>query len=245
MFKPALNITEQIADHLAEQIIMGQIGGGTRIQEVKLAKTLEVSRGSVREALLILERRHLIHVVPRKGAVVNTLTVADALEVIDMLAALQIRWFKTLLRQEHQIGWQCETERAVTGMEIAARNDDALASLRERRRFYTAILGGAGEYMVALFETLLPTNQRILNELLQFTDLDLHDVARYYRALAAALQSRDAARIVELVPAFGKRICGLTQRLGRDLGSAGDRSAAVEVVVKQSLGQIGYSAAQM
>ena len=71
MFKPALNITEQIADHLGEQIIVGEIASGTRIQEVKIAKALKVSRGSVREALLILERRHLITIVPRKGASVN------------------------------------------------------------------------------------------------------------------------------------------------------------------------------
>ena len=46
----------QIADHLASEIIKGALPGDARIQEVKLARELDVSRGSVREALLALRR---------------------------------------------------------------------------------------------------------------------------------------------------------------------------------------------
>ena len=74
VFTPSLNITEQIADHLAALIIHGELASRSRIQELKIANELGVSRGSVREALLILERRHLIEIVPCKGAVVNEMT---------------------------------------------------------------------------------------------------------------------------------------------------------------------------
>ena len=73
-FQAPESLSEQIAQHLGQQIITGSMRPGERIQELKVAGDLDVSRGSVREALLILERRHLIRIFPRKGAVVSALT---------------------------------------------------------------------------------------------------------------------------------------------------------------------------
>ena len=69
-FEPAMTLTEQIAEHLGGEIITGRLKPMARIQELKVAGELGVSRGSVREALLILESRHLVEIIPRRGAVV-------------------------------------------------------------------------------------------------------------------------------------------------------------------------------
>jgi DNA-binding GntR family transcriptional regulator len=73
-FQAPESLSEQIAQHLGLRIIRAQLKPKERIQELKIAKDLNVSRGSVREALLILERRHLINIIPRKGAVVSELS---------------------------------------------------------------------------------------------------------------------------------------------------------------------------
>lgn len=73
-FQAPESLSEQIAQHLGRRIITGELRPGERIQELKVAGDLDVSRGSVREALLILERRHLIRIYPRKGAVVSGMT---------------------------------------------------------------------------------------------------------------------------------------------------------------------------
>jgi len=44
------SLSEQIAKHISEQIISGELVEGERIQELRIAKELDVSRGSVREA---------------------------------------------------------------------------------------------------------------------------------------------------------------------------------------------------
>ena len=67
-FKAPDSLAEQIARYLAERIIRGELKERERIQEQKVTQALNVSRGSVREALLILERRHLITILPRRGA---------------------------------------------------------------------------------------------------------------------------------------------------------------------------------
>ena len=61
------SLSEQIAKHISEQIIRGELVEGERIQELRIASELDVSRGSVREALLILERTQLIEIFPAFG----------------------------------------------------------------------------------------------------------------------------------------------------------------------------------
>ncbi|MEM1231777.1 MAG: GntR family transcriptional regulator, partial [Pseudomonadota bacterium] len=52
-------------------MIRAERPGGSRLQELTLARQLGVSRGSVREALLVLQRQQLIDILPRRGAVVR------------------------------------------------------------------------------------------------------------------------------------------------------------------------------
>jgi len=72
-FKPRETLSEQVARHLENMIAFEQLSSGDRIHESNMAKELDVSHGAVREALLMLEKRHLVRNVPRKGAFVTTL----------------------------------------------------------------------------------------------------------------------------------------------------------------------------
>ena len=80
-FKPADSLNASVAKHIAGEIIVGKLLAGSRIQEQTLAATLNVSRGAVREALLLLERWHLVQIQPRRGAVVTRMT---AFEVVGL-----------------------------------------------------------------------------------------------------------------------------------------------------------------
>ncbi|MBU3845837.1 MAG: GntR family transcriptional regulator [Candidatus Acinetobacter avistercoris] len=77
------SLSEQIAKHISEQIISGELVEGERIQELRIAKELDVSRGSVREALLILERTHLIEIFPRRGAIVSEMSAQQVRTLFD------------------------------------------------------------------------------------------------------------------------------------------------------------------
>jgi len=206
VFKPALNITEQLAAHLAQQIICGELTGGERIQELKVAKHLGVSRGSVRESLLILEKRHLIEIVPRKGAIVNRLNVSDALELVELLYVLEVRWMRSVLNHAARPTILSRTELAITNMDVAAREQDSVAVLNAREAFYIALLAPANRYSAAVFESLLPTSQRVISHLLRRGDLELHDIARYYKALHHSIAEQDEDRARELLSAFYRRL---------------------------------------
>ena len=208
VFKPALNLTEQIADGLAQQIIHGQLRGLDRIQELKIAKDLAVSRGSVREALLILERRHLIEIVPRRGAVVNAIGREDAIALVELLAAAERYWFLGVISAHKNNSLQTisNVQPSIEGMEAAARHNSVFDLVVCRGEYYLAMLSGATKYTQAVFECLLPSSQVVLNQLLARGTVDGHDVARYYRALHTALLARDAERLDELLNAFRRRL---------------------------------------
>jgi DNA-binding GntR family transcriptional regulator len=59
-FKPKFTMTEQVARHIENLIVFGQLDSGERIYEAAMAKQIEVSNGSIREGLLLLEKRHIV-----------------------------------------------------------------------------------------------------------------------------------------------------------------------------------------
>lgn len=83
-FQAPESLAEQIAQHLGQRIVTRDLKPGSRIQELKVSGDLNVSRGSVREALLVLERRHLVEIFPRRGAVVSSLTEASVNNLYDI-----------------------------------------------------------------------------------------------------------------------------------------------------------------
>ena len=86
-----LTTAEQVADHCGLMIVDGRIQAGERVGEERLAEMCSVSRGPVREALRILEKRRLIEIIPRRGAFVRAVSlqsIADLFNVRNALAAM-------------------------------------------------------------------------------------------------------------------------------------------------------------
>jgi DNA-binding GntR family transcriptional regulator len=74
----------RIYESLANQIIVGKLAPGHRLDEQSLATQFGVSRTPVREALRELGARRLIDLVPRRGGVV---TQIGSEKLVDMLEA--------------------------------------------------------------------------------------------------------------------------------------------------------------
>lgn len=81
---PIESLADQIARYLEQQIICGTRPAGARIMEGQIASQLRVSRGSVREAMLLLQRRHLITLTPRRGPEVSPLNSVSANAQIEL-----------------------------------------------------------------------------------------------------------------------------------------------------------------
>lgn len=90
----SISIAEQIAEEIAAEILRDQLKAGDRLGEELLAARFQVSRGPVRTALRILERRGLAVSYPRRGVFVAELTpekFRDAIELRFWLLILAAR----------------------------------------------------------------------------------------------------------------------------------------------------------
>lgn len=81
--------TEFVEATLRDGILSGQIPGGTPLRQEDLAHQFGVSRMPIREALRQLEAQALIDFTPHKGAVVTTISAADAADLFTVRLALE------------------------------------------------------------------------------------------------------------------------------------------------------------
>ncbi|HJE58232.1 MAG TPA: GntR family transcriptional regulator [Nocardiopsis listeri] len=81
-------LAHEAADRIRESILDGRVAPGSPLREVELAASLDVSRGSVREGLAMLEREGLVRSEWHRGARVIDLGPEDVDEVYTVRAAL-------------------------------------------------------------------------------------------------------------------------------------------------------------
>ncbi|MFZ5722159.1 MAG: GntR family transcriptional regulator [Pseudomonadota bacterium] len=81
-------LTEQIARHLGQQIITGRYPPGQKLKELEIARELDVSSNTVREAFHIVEKRHLVSIEPRRGAFVAEITPDQVRHLYDFMFML-------------------------------------------------------------------------------------------------------------------------------------------------------------
>ena len=74
-------LSRTVADWLADRIISGEEAPGSRLTEIDVARRAGVSRSPVREALRVLEAEGLVEIVPRYGAQVARVGIADVEEL--------------------------------------------------------------------------------------------------------------------------------------------------------------------
>ncbi len=92
--------TESAADSLREQIILGEIRAGQRLNEVDLAKDLGISRPPLREAYRILENERLVEIRPRIGAFVTEISESDLEKIYAVRTMIELKAVEILSEKE-------------------------------------------------------------------------------------------------------------------------------------------------
>ncbi len=203
-FEPVLTLTEQIADHLGGEIITGRLKPMTRIQELKVASELGVSRGSVREALLILESRHLIEIIPRRGAVVSAMDNSEIAGFCELYTELERLCFSQLAGLSGRDFNPLEA--ALDEMATGVNDEDLACVLKARKHFVSAALPLLENfYLSSVLKGLIPAGLRLAHRVTLAAGYDSRDTLRYHTALFDAIANHQIERVQELVQAFHRR----------------------------------------
>jgi DNA-binding GntR family transcriptional regulator len=83
------SLGEDVAERLREAILHGELSPGQHLREEELGERLQVSRGPVRDAFVLLEREGLVRSSRHKGVSVVELTRSDLQEIYTLRSALE------------------------------------------------------------------------------------------------------------------------------------------------------------
>jgi DNA-binding GntR family transcriptional regulator len=195
----ALTLPQQIADHLGHRIMNGEFAPGSRLKEEEFAELYDVSRGPVREAFRLLERRGFVEIVPRHGARVRAFDSADLASLFCVRAVL----FGLAARQATEQRAPELIEQLAAQVARLSRSAESMdISPREH-----ATIAGDSQHLIARFSANRPllkmmdelTSRALWRMAWRDTPLDFttrsrrQQSARFWRELLTAIEAGDAA----------------------------------------------------
>jgi DNA-binding GntR family transcriptional regulator len=85
----AMTAADAVREQLEQDIITGDLQPGERLDEVALTGRFGVSRTPIREALRRLGMSGLVEIRPRRGAFVHQVSLAEMIEMFEVMAELE------------------------------------------------------------------------------------------------------------------------------------------------------------
>lgn len=208
-FQASISLSEQIAKHISEQIITGELVEGERIQELRIAKELDVSRGSVREALLIVQRTYLIDIYPRRGAVVSEMSAQQVQHLFDTSVMI----LGALVQRASERWRQHDSEQ----MNELMQQLDEQVRLGDIEKFYdqvflflhtcNAIV--ANPYLTDIFANLLPSLRRSYFLTLNTSRRELQEAFVLFRLVIDAILIRKGEQAALFMEDFCRHLRNL------------------------------------
>lgn len=199
-----------IVNRIVEAVMAGQLRPGTRLGEQQLGQLFGVSRTVVREALIRLETRGIVHVSTRRGWFVIEPSIDEAREAFDARRAIElgilhsvetfspeaIRKLKQHLAQEQD---------AISSGDVAARS----YLLGD---FHVCMADALGSRLLAEILRDLTARTILISMLYQSTH-DATESCGEHVAIVAAMEAGDRARAASLMAKhIGNVEAGLTVR---------------------------------
>jgi DNA-binding GntR family transcriptional regulator len=116
----------RVTDILRRDILAGHLAPGERLVELELAERYACGRASVRSALAALGKEGLIDRRANRGATVRRLTLAEAIQVTEARAALEVLVARHAARHA-DASQRAELRAVIADMRVAVANGDYLA----------------------------------------------------------------------------------------------------------------------
>ena len=83
------SLREQVYEYIRDQMMTGQILSNTTLNLNEISDHLEISKTPLRDALIRLEVEGFVTIMPRRGVVVNALTLQDVKDFYQICGALE------------------------------------------------------------------------------------------------------------------------------------------------------------
>lgn len=154
----AASLVELTARRLRGEILSGELAPGERIVEEQLTRRFGTSRAPLREALRLLGQQGLVEHLPRRGVRVTQLSARDIDELFTLRDVLEQFAVRCALGEggvPDPVGLEAMAA-AVTAMERATIDGDALAQAAGHRAFHLALVAMSGHrHLLDVYEPVI------------------------------------------------------------------------------------------
>lgn len=137
-----ISMTEQLANLLRQAIMDGAFKPGAKLSEDALAKELQTSRNTLREAFRVLEHEGLIERHVHRGVFIRSVDRSDVRELFEMRKALELTALR-LLKPSRPANLEA-LNKAIRDTDFAARSGNWVEVGSANLAFHEAIVSSAG-----------------------------------------------------------------------------------------------------
>jgi phosphonate utilization transcriptional regulator len=185
-------LPQLVQSEIERLILSGEVRAGERLNEVEIARRLNVSRGPVREALRSLEEAGLVRFEKNRGAAVRVISPDEAMHIYEVRACLEelaCRRLASRITPEQLEALHALVER----MEAPAASRDAATFHPLNMRFHELLVEFAGNGELAGVYRRLVGSLSLFRRHTLAQEGSLAQSNAEHRAILAHLSSRDAA----------------------------------------------------
>ena len=214
------SVTDRVASAIAEAIVEHRLSAGTKLVEQNLATMFGVSRTIVRQALIRLEREHLVRLEPAKGASVAMPSVEETRQVFATRRYLEIPMIRDFASRATKADVRKLREH-LRREQGAVRQPDVRGRTRLLADFHVEIATIMGNEVLAGVLAQLVSRTSLAAMLYQ-TRLSAEHSSDEHVELLAAIEKKDAALAAEVMQ---RHLANVEASLQLDSGYADMRLA--------------------
>jgi DNA-binding GntR family transcriptional regulator len=197
---PALtSVIDQAVSRLSKMIMLGELHPGQKLIEADLCLNLSVSRASIREALRIMEKEHLIELIPNRGPFVAKLGWKEIEDIHDVWAMLTSEAVYRFVERASAADL-ATIKAAVVQLQKGLKEENALEQLAATNAMFGAILDHCGnQVLVDIVYSLVSRLNFLRAQALRYEGwghLCLHEIREIVATIEAKnpMAAREATR---------------------------------------------------
>lgn len=190
-FQRPQTVAEGVYQHLRHELLTGRLAAGQWLREQELAKSLDVSRTPIREAIRQLAQEGLLQIEANKGVRVRALSLEEAVatyEVRERLECMAAELAATRVDDEARFRL-----RAYLGAMASVPPDDQAEHIRTDNDFHALVAELAGNPV--LEELIEKLSERVMRVKILTRDVNVSAAARAQHArIVEAISTGDPVR---------------------------------------------------
>jgi DNA-binding GntR family transcriptional regulator len=193
-----VSVADQVFDYMRSSIVSGALPQGSRVVESQIAKTLDVSRAPVREAVNRLLQEGLLETKTHFGPSVTTMTRAKIHKLYSVRVAIETLAIRDVANKRPETAL-AELERLIAEMQICASTNDFLSLVECELAFHQMILNASDNPYVQQIGQMIDGQMRMALAIDNATYASLEEVANEHKPLVDAIIRGDATGAAKLM----------------------------------------------